>query len=839
MKNMRKYTVMLLMLIGWLYTTPMAAQTMSDEQVIEYILQEQQKGTSQTNIIKALMQRGVTMEQVNRLKAKYNKQDQGIVGNTDAYKKVRTRNKPEIETKRDYQLKAAEDKTKKSTTLRPGELTKEEEMLQGLDFIMPDSMDLYMEMYKEEPAKKIFGHNIFSNKSLSFEPNLNIATPANYRLGAGDEVIIDIWGASQNTIQETISPDGAIQVEGLGPVYLTGMTVKEANAYLQSELSKIYASVSGDQPTSSIKLTLGQIRTIQVNVMGEVENPGTYTLSSFATVFHALYQAGGMNEIGTLRAVKVYRQNQLIATLDIYDYILNGQMKDDIRLADDDVIIVGTYDCLVNVSGKVKRPMYYEMKRDESVGTLLNYAGGFTGDAYTKNVRLIRKSGSKHQIFNVDEFDFNSFRVMDGDSLSIDSVIPRFANMVELKGAVYRPGMYQMDGRITTVRELIEAAEGIMPDAFTNRAVLHRKRNDLSLEVLSVDVKGILEGTTADIPLRNEDVLMVPSINDIQEERTLAIHGEIAFPGTYVYATNTTLEDLIIQAGGLKEAASTVRVDVARRIKDPNATEDRNETAETYTFSLRDGFVVDGEVGFALQPFDEVYVRRSPGYQEQQNLTVEGEVLFPGTYVLQKKNYRLSELIEATGGLTKEAYIKGARLERQMTTEEQVRMKAALRKAQLGGKDSIDVDKLDLSTTYNVGIDLAEALAKPGSEMDVVLREGDRIVVPQYLNTVKINGEVLYPNTVSFLEGKKLKHYIEQAGGYSSDAKKSQTYIVYMNGTIARAKGGGKNLVQPGCEIVVPTKPERKGLSLPEILSIGTSTASLATMIATITNLLK
>ena len=833
---MRKYLVMLLLLVVCGGTS--LAQTMSDEQVVEYVLQQQEKGMSQNDIVKNLIRRGVTMEQVNRLKAKYSKQEKGVVGNTDIYKKVRTRNKPETDIKRDYMLKSAKSQTGQSTVKKPGELTEEELMLQELSFIMPDSLELYMEMNKEEPKKKIFGRNIFSNKQLSFEPNLNIATPANYRLGPGDEVIIDIWGASQNTIQETISPDGAILVEGLGPVYLNGMTVKEANNYLQTELRKIYSSVSDNESASGIKLTLGQIRTIQVNVMGEVENPGTYTLSSFSTVFHALYQAGGMNEIGTMRAVKVYRDNQLLATLDIYDYILNGAMKQDIRLMDDDVIVVGTYDCLVNIAGKVKRPMFYEMKRDESVGSLLEFAGGFAGDAYTKNVRLVRKSGRDYQIFNVDELDFSSFHLMDGDSLNVDSVIPKFSNMVEIKGAVFRPGMYQIGNRVTTVGELIQAAEGTMGDAFVNRAVLHRKREDLSLEVISINVKGILDGSVADILLHNEDVLMIPSITDIQEEQVVSIHGEVAFPGTYVYAANTTLEDLILQAGGLKEAASTARVDIARRIKRSGATTSNNETAETFTFSLVDGFVVNGESAFALEPFDEIYVRRSPGYYEQQNVKIEGEILFPGTYALTKKNYRLSELIAAAGGLTDEAYVRGARLERSMTPEEQVRMKAALRMSKLGN-DSIDVDKLDLGSTYNVGIELDKALANPGSEIDVVLREGDRIVVPQYLNTVKINGEVMYPNTVSFIDGKKVKHYIEQSGGYTSNAKKSQAYIVYMNGTIARVKGRGKNIVQPGCEIIVPAKPDRKGLSLPEIMSIGTSTASLATMIATIANLIK
>ena len=844
---MRKLLIAFLVLFGC--SGIAVAQTMSDEQVIEYVLQAQEQGKTQTQIVKELMRRGVTMDQVNRLKTKYNKQDAGVVGNTESFQKVRTRTNPaqylngqknQEQLKRDYMIKAYQDKQAATTTKpqMPGMLTPEQEMLQGLDFIMPDSMDMYMELYKEKPGKQIFGRNIFNNKNLSFEPNLNIATPQNYRLGPGDEVIIDIWGASQNTIQETISPDGAIQIEFLGPVYLSGMTVKEANEYLQESLSKIYSGIADKDAVTKMKLTVGQIRTIQVNVLGEVENPGTYTLSSFASVFHALYQAGGTNEIGSLRAVKVYRENQLVATLDIYDYILNGQMSGDIRLADGDVVVVDTYDCLVNITGKVKRPMFYEMKKNESVGKLLQYTGGFTGDAYTKNVRLVRKSGREYQIYNVDEFDFHSFQLLDGDSLSVDSVIPRFSNMVEIKGAVYRPGMYQMDGRITTVKGLIEIAEGLMGDAFVNRAVLHRKRSDLSLEVISVDVKGIMEGVTADIPLHKEDVLMIPSIHDIQEDRVLTIYGEVAFPGTYVYAANTSLEDLVLQAGGLKEAASTVRVDVSRRIKDADAVMGSNETAQTFSFSLRDGFVVDGEAGFVLEPFDEVYVRRSPGYHEQQNVKIEGEVLFAGTYVMHKKNYRLSELIKAAGGLTDEAYPKGARLERQMTPEEQVRMKAALRMSKVGA-DSIDVEKLDLSTTYSVGIELDKAIANPGGEADIVLTEGDRIVVPQYINTVKINGEVMYPNTVSFTEGKKIKHYIEQAGGYSQEAKKSRAYVVYMNGTIARAKGGGKDLIQPGCEIIVPAKGERKGLTLPEIMSIGTSTASLATMIATIANLIK
>ncbi len=847
---MRKYFVLLLLL--FVCGGVSFAQTMTDEEVISYVMESQSKGMAQTDIVKNLLRRGVTMDQVNRIKAKYGEGGNEVVGDNMTAKKVRTRNKPTKGTARDNMLKDADGKSvvssKEGGFSSMAELSEEEMMLEGLSFAMQDSTDMEKEP-EPKNKKEIFGHRIFKNKSLSFEPNLNIATPANYRMGPGDEVIIDIWGDSQTTIQETISPDGAIQVEGYGPLYLNGMTIKEANGYVQSELGRIYG-ISGDEPSSQIKITLGQIRTIQVNVMGEVENPGTYTLSSFATVFHALYQAGGMNEIGTMRAVKVYRANKLIATLDIYDYILNGQMQGDIRLVDDDVIMVGTYESLVNVAGKVKRPMYYEMKRDENLATVLQYAGGFAGDAYKKSVRLIRKGMREQQIYNVDEADFSSFVVLDGDSLNIDSALTRFSNMVEVKGAVYRTGMYQMDGRINTVRALIEAADGITPDAFVNRAVLHRKGEDFSLEIIPVDVKGIMAGTAADITLRNEDVLFIPTVMDVQEERQLSIHGEVNYPGTYMFAANTTLEDLVLQAGGLKDAASVVRVEVARRIKD--ASGQPGETAKTFTFSLRDGFVVSGESGFVLEPFDEVYVRRSPGYQEQQHVTVEGEVLYPGKYVMAKKNYRLSELLNAAGGVTDEAFVKGAQLVRKYTPEEIEVLKRELRFAKLNAeedptaartgmgksldeiKDSIDLEIMELCMDYRVAIELDKALANPGSTYDPVLREGDHIVIPQYVNTVKILGSVNQPNAVTFVEGEKIDYYIEQAGGYAQKAWKKRAYVVYANGTMAKVKGGGKNVIQPGCKVIVPEKNGKTGLKTSEILSIGTTTASLATMVATV-----
>ena len=681
-------------------------------------------------------------------------------------------------------------------------------------------------------GKRVFGRDIFNKNELTFEPAMNIATPQNYVLGPGDNVKVDIYGASQASNVYTISPDGDITISGYGPVNLSGLTVSQAQARLRSTLGSRYSS-------SSIKMGLGQTRTITVNVMGEVNTPGTYTLSAFASVFHALYMAGGVSEIGTLRNIKVFRSGRLVTTVDVYDYILNGKLTGNIRLSDNDVIVVSPYDCMVEITGNVKRPMYYEMKKTESVSSLLKYAGGFTSEAYTKSIRVSRKNGNKLSVFNVGEFDMSSFKIADGDVVSAEKILTRYENMVEVKGAVFRPGMYQLGGDITTVGSLLKNCEGVTEDAFTNRAVMHRMKEDRTLKVISVDVKGILAGTTPDIPLQNEDVLFIPTKAEMQNDRTLTIHGEVMYPGVYNYADNETLEDFILQAGGLKETASTVKVDVSRRILDSKALTTDSVIAKTFSFALKEGFVIDGEQGFVLEPFDEVYVRRSPGYETQQNVIVEGEVAFPGSYALSKRQTRLSDVIKFAGGPNSQAYIKGARLERQITDEERLRMNEVLKmtKMQGGEGDSIDVAKLDFGDRYYVGIQLDKALENPNSDYDMILRDGDRIIVPQYINTVKISGDVLYPNTVLYKKGENAKYYVNQAGGFGSNAKKSHTYIVHMNGTVNQMGKGEKPT--PGCEIIVPTKPQRDATKLTQYLAIGTSTASIATMIATIANLIK
>ena len=817
-----------------------AQSSMTDEQVLRYVMKEHEAGTSQSQIITKLMQRGVDIQQIRRVKKTYERvaKDKGLgqvsAGTTKekANDRMRKNNGAEKEDHNsDFKIKATDKASERTVYDKTNPNFRQ--MGSELSDILPDSIIIRDERLEAElNKKKVFGRDIFNRKDLSFEPNMNIATPQNYRIGPGDAVIIDVYGASQKSEQLTVSPDGDITIEGFGPVQVSGLTVAQANARLRSTLGSRYSS-------SRVRLTVGQTRTIMVNVMGEVKAPGTYTLSAFASVFHALYMAGGINDLGTLRNIKVYRNNKLVTTVDIYDYILNGKLTGNIRLADNDVIVVGAYDCLVNITGKVKRPMYYEMKKNESVGTLIKYAGGFTGDAYKKSVRLIRKTGREFSVFSVDEFDMNTFHLTDADSVSVDSILQRYSNMVEVKGAVFRPGMYQVGGNINSVRTLLEYAEGFTEEAFTAHAVMHRMRPDRTLEVIPVDVEGIMNGRVADIPLQKNDVLFIPTKAEMMQQQTITIHGEVVYPGIYKYAANETLEDLVLQAGGLKESASTVKVDVARRIINSKALTTDSVISRTYTFALKDGFVIDGQPGFTLQPFDEVYVRKSPGYNEQKNIEVRGQVMFAGTYTLVSKNERLTDAIKKAGGITDMAYVKGARLERRITPDERLRMETVLKlaKMQSGKKDSVDINSLDLGDTYYVGIELDKALEKPGGDADLVLREGDRIIVPEYNGTVKISGNVMYPNTVAYEKGKRPSWYIDQAGGFGNRAKKGSTYIIYMNGTVARVGHNAK--IRPGCEIVVPTKPESNGKGLAQWLSIGTSVAGIATMIATIANLIK
>ncbi len=844
---MRKALIIFLLLCP-IYAVSQSSLT--DTQVAEFIQKEMAKGTPQTTIVTKLVQRGVDITQIRRVRRAYQRQlNESGLGvqeqNDNKNNRLRASNS----------LNKEQFKENTSSQQIQGNIIEKQKFDENNDDYKTYKEELdgiKNSEHENKSGNKVFGRDIFNNKDLTFEPLMNIATPQNYRLGPGDNVIIDIYGASQKSINSSVSPDGDIVIENYGPIQVSGLTIAQANNRIKTQLGARYQS-------SRIKISLGQTRTITVNVMGEVKNPGTYTLSAFASVFHALYMAGGINDLGTLRSIKVYRNNQLVSTCDIYDYILNGKMTGNIRLTEGDVISVGPYDCLVTITGKVKRPMIYEMKKDESIKSLISYSGGFTGDAYTKAICVDRKTGREYSAFNVEEFDFGNFHVADGDNVLVDSILPRYHNTVEVKGAVFRPGKYQIDNKINSVRSLVQQAEGITEEAFTARAIIHRMKADRTLEVVSVDLGGILNGTTADIPLKENDVLFIPSTKEAMIERTLSISGEVLYPGIYKYAENETLEDFVLQAGGLTDKASTVKVDVSRRITNPQATKPDSVIAQTFSFALKDGFVVDGQPGFVLMPFDQVYVRKSPGFSEQKNVSIEGEVLFAGNYTLTKQQSRLTDLLNIAGGPTNLAYIQGARLERVANDAEKARMEAVYKMQQellqqqlleLAASSqnanniqqvsqqtaNTQMQKFEVPNTYPVEISLDQAIKDPSSEANIVLRAGDKLILPQYTATVKVNGAVMYPNTITYLKGKKAKYYLNAAGGTSQNARKKNAYIIYMNGKASKLTN--KTPIAPGCEIIIPSKISRK-MSIAETMGIGTGMASIATMIATIANLTK
>ena len=785
--------------------SPAIGQGMSDAQLIKEAVAAKKSGASESEIASRLLQRGATMEQIQRLRSQYAKQitNRGLDSNVD------------------NAIADAQDRMRVNNEVADNEIVTHERA-NAPEFV------------EGEPAsmgKRVFGRDIFNNKSLTFEPQMNIATPQNYVLGPGDQLIIDIYGASQETHTLTVSPDGDVTIPDFGPVHVSGLTVEAAHRRIRSKVGTYFES-------SDIKVSVGQTRTILVNVMGEVRVPGTYTLSAFSTVFHALYRAGGINDLGTLRNIKVFRQGRQISVVDIYEFILNGRLAGNVRLQDNDVIQVGPYESIVDISGSVKRPMAYEMRKSESLATLLKYSGGFTGDAFKKLLRVLRKSEELKSVYNVEEFELSDFKVDDGDSVIVDAVIDRYKNMVEVKGAVFRPGMYRLGEKVNSVRSLLEMASGLTEEAMSSRAVMRRMKPNRTQEVLSIDIEGILNGSTPDVALQNEDVLFIPTLAEHQNLRTLTIDGQVIFPGTYEYAENMTIEDLILQAGGLTDAASTAKIDVSRRLRDPSATEAGMEISKTFSFSLKDNYVIDGDRSFTLEPYDIVQVRMSPAFQTPIRVTVDGEVAFQGNYTMELKNQRLSDVVKAAGGVVPGGYVRGARLERRLTDAERARLREVIRIARqtADGKDSIALNKLEMAETFTVGIHLDEALANPGSTQDIELMDGDRLIIPRFNHTVRISGDVNAPNTVAYDEGEGYKYYIKQAGGFGDRAKKRNTYIIYMNGTMAMAKEGK---IEPGCEVVVPSKAPRNQNSIAQWLGIGTSVASLGTMIASIAHLVK
>lgn len=798
---------------------------MSDSQVMDFVRREVQAGTSQSQIVTRLVQRGVNIEQIRRIRNQYDSQikSRGLQGAADGAVSM-----------------AAERMTANSDGTTSQEVTTGRKGTTGQTYA--DAAEEHAEAEREVQStqtlavgasgKRVFGRDIFNIRRLSFEPNMNMPTPQNYVLGPGDQVVIDIYGDSQKTLVHTISPEGTITVGGVGPVQISGLSVAAAQQKIRKKVGSHYSG-------SNVRVTVGQMRTILVNIMGEVSNPGTYHLSSFASVFHALYMAGGINSLGTLRNIKVYRGGRLISVVDVYEYILNGRLAGSVNLQDNDVIQVEPYESLVGITGNVKRPMFYEMRKNESIGTLLKFAGGFTGDAFKKSVRVVRQTGERYSVHNVEEFDFNTFKVDDGDAVSVDGILNRYENMVEIKGAVFRPGQFNLSGNVTTVRGLVQAAEGLTEDSYPKHAIIHRLKADRSLEIVPVDVEGIMMGSVADIPLQNEDVLFIPTQEELRKERSFTITGEVMNPGTFEYADNTTIEDLIIQAGGLRDGASLARVDISRRINNPYSTVKTREIAQTFSFDLKDGLVISGDRQFFLQPYDVVHVRRSPAYVMPRNISVTGEVNYEGSFTIERKNLRLTDAIQMAGGVTPDAYVKGARLVRTMNDEERTRRQAVLDalRSSLSRKDSVAWDKMELGNTYVIGIELDKALANPGGDYDIVLRENDRIDVPEYNGTIKISGDVQFPNTVTYVGDKGYKWYINKAGGFTETARKSKTFIVYQNGMMTKATASSK--IEPGCEIVVPSRKPKQPWRVAEILAGISSLTGLASIVTAIAYMTK
>ena len=789
-----KFKRYLLTALLFLFITGTLFAQMSDQQVIDELRRYQNSGLSQEQIATEMVRKGVSPTQLQRLRSQYNVTE-------GAQESGRT----------DMQNQLGQFRNDMDTSEIPA--------------IPQDATP---------QEDKVYGETLFQRENLTFAPNMNMPTPANYVLGAGDEIIIDVWGDSELNVQYKIAPDGHITVPGLGRIQLSGMNVDQAESRIRTQFSTIYSDLDSSQPHTFLAISVGNVRTIKVNVMGEVRSPGTYTLSSFASAFHALYTAGGTTNIGSLRNIRIFRSGRQMADIDLYEYLIKGNNMEDITLQDGDIVMVEPHGILAQAKGEVRRPMWYEIKPHETLQDLIRYAGGFSENAFKGTITLQRSGDAEREVHTLSEAEYPVFQLHDGDKIQVDSILSRFTNMVEISGSVYRPGKYALSDRISTVRDLIEIAQGTTGDAYLQRALLYRENDDLTLSMRSFNLDALLSNQISDVELKRNDLIHIPSILALDDNLTVYIGGEVHNPATYPYAENMHVEDIILRAGGLTEAASTARIDVYRRIKDPSGTTITENTSTVHTFSLLDGEIVSNNPDFVLEPFDQIIIRRSPGYEEQQLVTIEGEVLFKGSYSKITKDERLSSLINRSGGLTPYAYTKGARLSRRLTPEEQEKVKESIQiKTQVDrlNTDSLLMEEINNENiaTHYVGIDLEKALKNPGGPEDIILREGDVLNVPEYNELIKISGAVLYPNMVTYKKNKKISYYINQAGGYSRLAMKGKPFVVYMNGEVSSGRWAR---VEPGCEIIVPEKPEREPLNMQGILGLGTSIASIALLIS-------
>lgn len=829
---MRNFFTRVFAVLLLLAAAPAVYAQMSDTSVVKYIMEGVAAGKTESQIGTELLSKGVSTQQLQRLMKNYREGKVTGFGITTSSNRLETASSASTATNRAAQRKSAVAR-KEMLPTAPG-------VAPALDnLVVKGDSILSSKIRYPNGSRIIYGQNFLNSASrLSFEPNENAATPEDYILGPGDALLVEIWGESEASYNLAITAEGKVSIPQVGSISVSGLSIKDATTKLRSHLSKYIAGLRGSHPTSWMSLTLSAIRTIQISVLGEVNIPGTYRLSAFTTVLNALYKAGGITSIGSMRDVKVIRGGEEFASVDIYSVLFGTAPNVNVPLREGDIILVPPYQALASIDGGVKRPMFYELKPGETVADLVRYAGGFTGDAIDASVNLSRREGARQRIYTVKNAELSSFKIEDNDSTFVYvNRTELIENIVEVDGAVYRPGRFELGGDVATVRQLVEHAGGLLPDAFRNRAQIIREKPDRSLELVALPIGAILDGTVPDIALKRNDVLVISNVNEVYPKGDFSITGYVLNPGKYQYAEHTTVEDLILLAGGLTEGASSVKVDVSRRIQNASSKEASDTLSLIFTFAIEDGLMIDGDPKFELEPFDAVAVRKSPTFVEQKIITVSGAVNFPGQYALESTDERLSDLIRRAGGPTNMGDVHGAMLKRKINQyERNVRMTMSRIINQNTGRDSINTRKIMVSELYSVGLELDKALANPGSEYDMILRDGDEIIVPEFTSTVRTQGEVLYPNTVQFIKGKPVRYYIKQAGGFSSHAKRLKTYVVHMNGTVSVGLGAK---VDAGSEIVVPNRPERNKLTTGEWLGIGTAAASISTMIATVVNLFK
>ncbi len=737
-----------------------------------------------------------------------------------------------------------------------------------------------------EKEEKIFGFSLFRNNNLTFTPNLNIPTPQNYMLGSGDQLLIDIYGASQFQYDVSINSEGLIFIPNVGPVNVSGMTVEAATSRLSRTLSNIYSGLGGSSPNTFMQVRVGNIRSIQVSMVGEVFTPGNYTLSSFASVFNALYAAGGIKENGSFRNIRVYRNSRMVAELDVYDFLVNGNQASNVRLENNDVILVPPIEKQVEISGPVLRPGFFEIKKEESLEDLIRFAGGFASNAYANISTVFRTTEKEQKVENIDRANFRDFLPKGGDSFVFGELLDRFENRIQVSGALKRPGTFALEEGMG-VKDLINRADGLRDDAFMNRAALYRTRNDFTLEIVTINISEIVNGNEEDITLQREDVLYIPSIYDLREEFYVVISGEVNRPGSFAFAEKMSVSDLVFIAGGLKESATSSQIEIARRVKDDVS----GKLAEIIHIDIDKGLKVLGEdSNFVLTPFDHVIVRRSPGFQRGRFVSVEGEVLFPGEFAIAHANERISDLLKRSGGLNQFAYPKGGtlirrneffigpsedeikstnlkevkrnlqRIERDTTEAEKILLKRIDQKIEENGgetakksggllvddfrKETIEdlisendsVKQEVVKTQDMIGINLVSIIQNPGSQFDLILQEGDVLSIPKLLQTVKMRGEVLFPTTARYEESIGFKSYISRAGGFTDKSRKRRSYVVYANGDVRKTSNFLFFMVypkiEPGSEIIVPTKKDKEPLSIQGWLAITTTLTTLAFLIS-------